>query len=365
MKILNYKQFLEQKNENINEGVLSKLALIFAMATSTLHGNSQKPQSNSTIEYKILNTVNNDEINKDFDMSINSFDQMNIWLKGNFDGVQKWKYSDFMISTNKSSNKLNLSIERKKDESGYNLFIISCNRSNKEGESTKNILSKNPGSKILTTENNIVIGKDTFTCHLIGININTDVKYNDVKKDDTKKISQEKKIFLDDKAYQAIYDFETTSGLIDKKTLKAYGFSKGYNVHQNDQIIKDHIDKSIGFDTWYKIPMKFRMQIFSYMFNSDSYKDGDRYRWIAGLAQSLNPNKFSDRKTTMSDPKEAIEYIKGLETKDFEEHYKDYLNVLHSQYASLSTSNGKEYDDAAKELSWFKRPGQLDKSYGQ
>ena len=198
--------------------------------------------------------------------------------------------------------------------------------------------------------------------------VDTDFKYTDVKKNDDIKNdvkTSKQNVFLDDKAYKAIYDFETTSGLIDKTTLKAYGFSKSYDVHQNDGIIKDHINKSIGNNTWMKIPMKFRMQIFSYMFNSDSYKDGDRYRWIAGLAQAVNSDKFSDRQSTMSDPKEAIEYIKGLKEEDFENHYDDYLKVLHSQYASLSTKNGKEYDDAAKELSWFKRPGQLDKLYGK
>jgi hypothetical protein len=40
-------------------------------------------------------------------------------------------------------------------------------------------------------------------------------------------------------------------------------------------------------------------------------------------------------------------------------------NYFLSQYASLSTPNGKEYDDAAKELSWFLRPGVLDKDYSK
>ena len=105
----------------------------------------------------------------------------------------------------------------------------------------------------------------------------------------------------------------------------------------------------------------------SYMFNSDSYEDkkGDRFRWIAGLAQSLNSDRFGDRQATMADPKEAIEYIKKLEEKDFEKSYKKYLEVLHSQYASLSTPNGNEYDDAAKKLGWFERVENLDKEYSK
>ena len=108
------------------------------------------------------------------------------------------------------------------------------------------------------------------------------------------------------------------------------------------------------------------------MFNSNSYEDkkGDRFRWLAGLSQAVNPRKFGTdtigRKEIMINKdvrSKAISYIKSLKTEDFESHYADYLNILHSQYSSLSTNNEKEYDDTAKELSWFIRPIELDKYY--
>jgi len=218
-----------------------------------------------------------------------------------------------------------------------------------------------------------------YDWYLIGINTGTTAKYTpNVSKSDDNKSSKEiksdvKKGLIDPQAYAAIYKFETTKGRIVKGSDGKYKATtmevgdKKYDVHQKDNVIKNHIEKSIGLDTWYKIPPMFRMQIFSYMFNSDSYEDkkGDRFRWLAGLAQAVNPNKFSDRQATMANPSEAIEYIKELDEKDFAKHYNDYLDVLHSQYASLSTPNGNAYDDAAKELSWFKRPIDLEKYYGK
>ena len=62
---------------------------------------------------------------------------------------------------------------------------------------------------------------------------------------------------------------------------------------------------------------------------------------------------------------EAIKYIKGLSDEDFVKAYDKYLEILHSQYSSLSTDKGKAYDDAAKELSWFVRPLDLDKYYSK
>jgi len=353
-------------NDFLNENWLKKAALAGALATSALSGNSQQ-KINKFAEFK-----QSENINKDF----KSFDDVNTWIKQNFDGKSKWDITSISIRDN--DNLLNISIDRKKSNTGYNKFALAVNKEGNPSESRDNILSKNPNSKKINSGETNFKGI-AYDWYLIGINTETTANYTpNISKSDDNKSPKEiksdiKKGLIDAQAYAAIYKFETTKGRIVKGSDGKYKATtmevgdKKYDVHQKDNVIKNHIEKSIGLDTWYKIPPMFRMQIFSYMFNSDSYEDkkGDRFRWLAGLAQAVNPNKFSDRQATMANPSEAIEYIKGLDEKDFAKHYNDYLDVLHSQYASLSTPNGNAYDDAAKELSWFKRPIELEKYYGK
>ena len=355
------------EEEDVNEvNFLKKAALAGALATSAISGNAQQ-KTDKFVEFK-----QNESIDKDF----KSFDDVNSWLKENFDGSTKWDISS--ISIKSKDNLFNINIDRKKSNTGYDKVVLAVNKEGNPTESRNNILSKNPNSKEINSgETNFKgISYDWF---LIGLKIN-DVNYSSgvskgVSTDDTKpkELPSSKELkgggsggkLIDDKAYKVIYNFETTKGKIDLKTLQPLGFGKDYDVHQKDGVIKDHIQKTIGLDTWSKIPPKFRMQIFSFMFNSDS-KSNDLYRWLAGLAQALDSKQFPDRGVIMNNPDErakAIEYIKGLSGGDFESHYYDYLNVLKSQYGSLSTQNGKDYDDAAKEKSWFVRPFELDKMY--
>ena len=355
------------EEEDVNEvNFLKKAALAGALATSAISGNAQQ-KTDKFVEFK-----QSESINKDF----KSFDDVNSWLKQIFDGNTKWDISS--ISIKSKDNLFNISIDRKKSNTGYDKLVLAVNKEGNPTESRNNILSKNPNSKEINS-GEINFKGISYDWFLIGLKTN-DANYSSgvskgVSTDDTKpkELPSSKELkgggsggkLIDDKAYKAIYNFETTKGKIDLKTLQPVGFGKDYDVHQKDGVIKDHIQKTIGLDTWSKIPAKFRMQIFSYMFNSDS-KPNDLYRWLAGLAQALDSKQFPDRGAIMNNPDErakAIEYIKGLSGGDFESHYDDYLNVLKSQYGSLSTQNGKAYDDAAKEKSWFVRPFELDKMY--
>ena len=361
-KILGY-------NDYINENWFKKAVLAGALATSALSGHSQQ-KIDKFAEYQTPQTIEH---------SFKSPDEVNKWLRSSLDTNYKWE----IIKTSvEGGNDLTIKISVEKSNDGYNKIAFTCNKVGikEEDKSKTHVLEKNPGSELINSGKTFILNKIQYEWYLIGVSKGKNVKYTDVvtksddKKNDTKSEIHKpdvKKGLIDAQAYAAIYKFETTKGRIVKSSDGKYKATTmetndtKYNVHQKDKVIKDHIESSIGLDTWFKIPPKFRMQIFSYMFNSDSYEDakGDRFRWLAGLAQSLNPNKFADRKATMANPKEAIEFIKGLEEKDFTEHYKDYLDVLHTQYASLSTSNGYAYDNAAKELSWFARPGDLDKYY--
>ena len=373
-KVLDY-------NNYINENIFKKALLAGALATSSLSGSAQQKIDKFADFQKNVDKVIDIKDHIKINHTFNSPDDVNKWLKSNLDTNTTWEISKMEVI---GDTKLHIKFNADKSKEGFNRIIFTCNKQGvkDEDKSMTKVLTKNPVAEIIYSGSYFTLNGIDYDWYLIGINTGTTIKYNPISKSDNKPINNKpseiykpdvKKGLIDAQAYAAIYKFETTKGRIVKSSDGKYKATtmeigdKKYDVHQKDKVIKNHIENSIGLDTWYKIPSKFRMQIFSYMFNSDSYEDkkGDRFRWIAGISQALNQNKFGDRQATMTNPKEAIEYIKGLEEKDFAEHYDDYLDVLHSQYASLSTPNGKDYDDAAKELSWFLRPKVLDKDYSK
>ena len=124
------------------------------------------------------------------------------------------------------------------------------------------------------------------------------------------------------------------------------------------------------------------MQIYSFMYNADSNADndgGDKLRWVSGLAQALK-NENAQYRTSIRTNKvlrdEAIKYIKGLSTSDFEKSYDTYFKVLDEMYQSISTS---EYDSrikkndvkwanyykAAYPLTWKARPSTIETYYNE
>lgn len=365
-------------NDFLNENWLKKAALAGALTAGALSGQSQQKINKFADFQKNIDKVTDNQDHLKIKHTFNSPDDVNKWLKSNLDTNTTWEISKMEVI---GDTKLHIKFNADKSKNGFNRIVFACSKQSlkEEDRSVTKVLAKNPDSELLFSGSYFTLNGIDYDWYLIGINTGTTAKYtpNVIKSDDNKPSkeikSDVKKGLIDPQAYAAIYKFETTKGRIVKGSDGKYKATtmevgdKKYDVHQKDNVINNHIEKSIGLDTWYKIPPMFRMQIFSYMFNSDSYEDkkGDRFRWLAGLAQAVNPNKFSDRQATMANPSEAIEYIKGLDEKDFAKHYNDYLDVLHSQYASLSTPNGNAYDDAAKELSWFKRPIELEKYYGK
>ena len=197
---------------------------------------------------------------------------------------------------------------------------------------------------------------------------------------------------LDDAGYDAINKYEDNDGCVtlianrtgnDVADYKKAGCS-GYNPGNDSKeaIIKGRIASNIGLDIWAKIPPKFRMQIYSFMYNSDSNADndgGDKLRWVSGLAQALK-NENAQYRTSIRTNKvlrdEAIKYIKGLSTSDFEKSYDTYFKVLDEMYQSISTS---EYDSrikkndvkwanyykAAYPLTWKARPSTIETYYNE
>jgi hypothetical protein len=365
-------------NDFLNENWLKKAALAGALTAGALSGQSQQKIDKFADFQKNVDKVVDIQDHIKINHTFNSPDDVNKWLKSTLDTNTTWEISKMEVI---GDTKLHIKFNADKSKDGFNRVVFACSKQSlkEEDRSVTKVLAKNPGAEVIYSGSYFTLNGIDYDWYLIGINTGTTAKYTpNISKSDDNKPSKEiksdvKKGLIDAHAYAVIYKFETTKGRIVKgsdgkykaTTMEANGIT--YDVHQKDNVIKNHIENAIGLDTWYKIPPIFRMQIFSYMFNSDSYEDkkGDRFRWLAGLAQAVNPNKFSDRQSTMANPSEAIEYIKGLDEKDFAKHYNDYLDVLHSQYASLSTPNGNAYDDATKELSWFVRPIELDKYYGK
>lgn len=197
---------------------------------------------------------------------------------------------------------------------------------------------------------------------------------------------------LDDAGYDAINKYEDNDGCVtliagkdgtnvtDYKKAGCSGYNPGND--SKEAIIKSRIASNIGLDTWAKIPPKFRTQIYSFMYNADSNADndgGDKLRWVSGLAQALK-NENAQYRTSIRTNKvlrdEAIKYIKGLSTSDFEKSYDTYLKVLDEMYQSISTS---EYDSrikkndvkwanyykAAYPLTWKARPSTIETYYNE
>jgi hypothetical protein len=374
-------------NDFLNENWLKKAALAGALTAGALSGQSQQKIDKFADFQKNVDKVVDIQDHIKIDHSFNSPDDVNKWLKSTLDTNTTWEISKMEVI---GDTKLHIKFNADKSKDGFNRIVFTCNKQTlkEEDKSVTKVLAKNPDAEVIYSGSYFTLNGIDYDWYLIGINTGTAVKYtpNISKTDNNNKPSKDinkpdvKKGLIDAHAYAAIYKFETTKGRIVKgsdgkykaTTMEANGIT--YDVHQKDNVIKNHIENAIGLDTWFKIPPKFRMQIFSYMFNSDSYEDkkGDRFRWLAGLAQSVNPSEFgtdtTGRRKIMKDENvrgEAIKYIKGLGEEDFVKAYDKYLEILRSQYASLSTDYGKAYDDAAKELSWFVRPIELDKYYGK
>jgi hypothetical protein len=179
---------------------------------------------------------------------------------------------------------------------------------------------------------------------------------------------------LDDKGYQAILDFENSLGKVeDDGTGKFKPVGMGYKTIKNkpqEQIIKDHISNTIGLDNWFKISPLFRTQIYSFMFNSDSDQSGDKYRWLGGLAQSIDGT--FDRSTVVKAPSDkakpntenAKKIVKdAISSGKINSYYGSYLSALDLQYQSVRDNNKSDQMDANYDKLWSKRPKYLEQLY--
>lgn len=179
---------------------------------------------------------------------------------------------------------------------------------------------------------------------------------------------------LDFCGYRAIEMFEETKGNPLGKTMGATYFEN--NLETYEKMISDKISKTIGMSTFNKFPPKLKMQIWSWMFNNTDASLGT-VKWIAGLSQAINFDKFMNLETKKYDDKKALDYRLKVSNQNSNEYknaileiqafkgdwdvvYTNYLKVLDMQYKSTASSNDKQgsYDN-----SWKYRPGDLDNFY--
>ena len=203
---------------------------------------------------------------------------------------------------------------------------------------------------------------------------------------------------LTDKQYDYIKDIEHKFSYIsdDKITpgLQYTGRDKEYQI-------KNTIEKTIGLDYWNKLNAKLKLQIYSFMYQTDS-DNNSLYRWLSGLATTIiqyknekNPDKNTQipimkrsdiftTTTTITDkdgketPKilpldelekdkrnnieKAIKIVKEaiddgtINTINF---YNLYLNTIKDQYNNIST--GPTTTDKNRKYIWGPRPDALDK----
>jgi hypothetical protein len=179
---------------------------------------------------------------------------------------------------------------------------------------------------------------------------------------------------LDFCGYRAIEMFEETKGLPTGGPMKADYFEE--KLASYETLISNNISKTIGMSTFNKFPPKLKMQIWSWMFNNTDAELGT-VKWIAGLSQAINFDKFMNLETKKYDDKKALDYRLKVSNQNSNEYknaileiqafkgdwdvvYTNYLKVLDMQYKSTASSNDKQgsYDN-----SWKYRPGDLDNFY--
>lgn len=165
----------------------------------------------------------------------------------------------------------------------------------------------------------------------------------------------------DDCAYQAIERFEETYGT-------ASGGSMGDNYFEGnwrtfDQLIVGRINKLIG-NAWTSMNSKFRMQLWSFMYNSDS-SSNDKYRWLAVLYMTAHPKvteynaRIAREIIDKRNPRYWAHAVKTVSNySGWNEKLGKFIRMLDAQYQTYGNKG-------AYQNSWGKRPRVLNAMYDE
>jgi hypothetical protein len=121
---------------------------------------------------------------------------------------------------------------------------------------------------------------------------------------------------LDFCGYRAIETFEETKGNPIGATMGATYFEG--KLKSYEEMISSNISTTIGMSTFNKFPPKLKMQIWSWMFNNTDAEMGT-VKWITGINQAINFDKFMNLETKKYDNQKALEYRLKVANKESNE----------------------------------------------
>ena len=162
-----------------------------------------------------------------------------------------------------------------------------------------------------------------------------------------------------DCAYDAIERFEENYGTAAGTSMGNTYFEG--NWKRFDKIILTRINDLVP-RAWQSMSEKFKMQLWSFMYNSDS-GGGDKFRWLAVLYLTANPEITSfDKKITSNiinkkDPvkwKEAVTLV----SKTSSWNYNKFIKMLDGQYSTYG-------NEGAYKNTWSIRPTALTDMYDE
>jgi hypothetical protein len=163
-------------------------------------------------------------------------------------------------------------------------------------------------------------------------------------------------LLISPRGFGAIGSFENTSGTSDPITGKPIGMGQKDDYAltggtTNPQIynqINDFVTKTVGIDTWNKMPDELKTQMYSFAFNHGIDTPQKQQHVLSGLAQAVEHSKpgsttpagLAYRQGLSS--ADALKIIKGANLAD-ENVLNNYINVLGDQYGTLAQSQPEAY----------------------
>jgi len=165
----------------------------------------------------------------------------------------------------------------------------------------------------------------------------------------------------DDCAYRAIERFEENYGTASGGSMGDTYFEGNWKTF--DGLIVERITGLIG-GAWGKMPPKFRMQLWSFMYNSDSSAQ-DKYRWLAVLYMTAHPKvteysaRIAKEIINKHNPRYWAHAIKTVsEYSGWSGKLGKFMRMLDAQYQTYGNKG-------AYRNSWSKRPAVLNAMYDE
>jgi len=165
---------------------------------------------------------------------------------------------------------------------------------------------------------------------------------------------------MDHCAYQAIERFEENYGTSQGTSMGDDYFENTYSTFNTK--IMSRIKNVIGESAWQSMSEKFKMQLWSFMYNSDS-GGTDKYRWLAVLYLTANDkitefNKEITSKIINKINLEEWERAKELVSNTTSWDLNKFIIMLDGQYATYG-------NEGAYNNSWSIRPNYLNQMYDE